>query len=145
MLASQGNGISQRRRAPLPQKNKALLERWMWRNLGHPYPSGKQRKILAEKAGMSENQVKDWFTNNRRVLKQDPKKWQQRHSARVAAASNQDLSEKQLHGKRPATVVHSISLNLFVDCHVMFNLNVAIYYLDFYSVKFCFVFVYRFF
>ena len=104
MLVSQGGGTS--RQETLPGKNKSLLEHWMWRNLSRPYPSRDQMKILAEKAGMSENQVKDWFANTRRELRKDPEKWRRRFSARVARAidSTSDLHINQVYGNK-ATIV----------------------------------------
>ena len=126
MFVSQ-DSTSQKTTRHRPVKNKSLLDHWLWRNLEHPYPTRNQTKVLAEQAGMSENQVKDWFANTRRELKQDPIKWRRRLGARVARAieSNPNLpinlGTNQVNGKQWLLLRRQVALPEYANHSYLFG------------------------
>ncbi|XP_014671192.1 PREDICTED: uncharacterized protein LOC106811960 [Priapulus caudatus] len=56
--------ILRRRRNLCPAATR-VMETWFARNRDHPYPSKKERTLLAAAAGITQTQVKSWFANKR--------------------------------------------------------------------------------
>ena len=50
----------------LPSHAKALLQEFFRRNINHPYPNDAEKKILADRAGLSVRQISNWLTNTRK-------------------------------------------------------------------------------
>ncbi|XP_048763613.2 protein sine oculis-like [Ostrea edulis] len=55
----------------LPEGAKETLKNWFSRHANNPYPSKLQREDLCKATGLTDNQVKTWFSNARRKVKQD--------------------------------------------------------------------------
>ena len=73
----------------------ATLVQWLEAN--NPYPTAMQREMLAEKAGMSVDQVKDWFVNTRRTLRKlspmKQSKWLLKHGPRNATPEYMSIGQ----------------------------------------------------
>ncbi len=50
----------------LPQDSIAILKRWFFANVEHPYPSSAEKERLSKETGLSYLQVSNWFTNSRK-------------------------------------------------------------------------------
>ncbi|GAB4831853.1 hypothetical protein Ancab_005868 [Ancistrocladus abbreviatus] len=48
-----------------PDKAVAVLRTWLFENFLHPYPTDSDKQMLAQRTGLSRNQVSNWFTNAR--------------------------------------------------------------------------------
>ena len=48
-----------------PAATKILMA-WFWQNITHPYPSMKEKEVLAENSGLSNKQIRNWLTNIRK-------------------------------------------------------------------------------
>ncbi|XP_062221229.1 homeobox protein ATH1-like [Phragmites australis] len=49
----------------LPEKSVAVLKAWMFENFLKPYPTDRDKDVLAARSGLSRNQVSNWFINAR--------------------------------------------------------------------------------
>jgi hypothetical protein len=59
-----------KKRLNLPESSRGILREWLQDNEAHPYPSTVEKTILAQKAGITVEQVANWFTNARvRILR----------------------------------------------------------------------------
>ena len=54
------------RRFSLASASKRVLKAWFDEHLDSPYPTPKEKSLLARSAGLSIKQVNDWFTNYRK-------------------------------------------------------------------------------
>ena len=54
-----------KKRANLPKGAKIVLRKWMMEHFVNPYPSEEEKTLLAKKAGISFDQVNNWFINAR--------------------------------------------------------------------------------
>nr|AFP44693.1 hypothetical protein [Eragrostis tef] len=48
-----------------PERAVSVLRRWFFDNFLHPYPSDEDKKMLATRTGLTQNQVSNWFGNAR--------------------------------------------------------------------------------
>ncbi|KAL9654341.1 hypothetical protein ABK040_010370 [Willaertia magna] len=53
-------------RGNLPKQAVDHLQDWLFENFNHPYPSDKEKEILAGKTNLNLSQVNNWFINARR-------------------------------------------------------------------------------
>lgn len=53
----------------LPERARETLKEWFSRHETNPYPSKQQREELCEETGLTDYQVKTWFSNARRKVK----------------------------------------------------------------------------
>ncbi|ESN94555.1 hypothetical protein HELRODRAFT_138315, partial [Helobdella robusta] len=56
---------SKRKRQILSQKNTEILEEFYQSIIRFPYPNQTSRSALAEKCGLTFNQISKWFSNRR--------------------------------------------------------------------------------
>ncbi|GAV62647.1 Homeobox_KN domain-containing protein/POX domain-containing protein [Cephalotus follicularis] len=49
----------------LPERSVAILKAWLFEHFLHPYPTDTDKHMLAAQAGLSRNQVSNWFINAR--------------------------------------------------------------------------------
>lgn len=56
-----------KRRTRINKATASVLERWIKQNEQYPYPEDEDLKRLTSETGMTEKQVRIWFTNYRNV------------------------------------------------------------------------------
>ncbi|ODQ53732.1 Homeodomain-like protein [Saitoella complicata NRRL Y-17804] len=61
---------SKRRRGNLPKHVTHILKTWLNDHTRHPYPTEEEKVMLAERTGLSLNQISNWFINARRRILQ---------------------------------------------------------------------------
>ena len=62
--------ILKKKRLNLPESSRGILREWLKDNEDHPYPSTAEKTMLAQHAGITVEQVANWFTNARvRILR----------------------------------------------------------------------------
>ena len=44
-----------------------LLKRWFEDHLDNPYPTYAEKSLLSKESGLTKKQIKNWFTNSRKV------------------------------------------------------------------------------
>ncbi|KAF7817601.1 BEL1-like homeodomain protein 11 [Senna tora] len=49
----------------LPENSVAILRSWLFQHFLHPYPNDSEKLMLASQAGLTKNQVSNWFINAR--------------------------------------------------------------------------------
>ena len=54
-----------KKRTNLPKESKAVLRTWLKRHFQHPYPAEEDKTALAAAAGITVEQVNNWFINAR--------------------------------------------------------------------------------
>lgn len=54
------------RRFALTNDSKRVLKQWFNDHLEHPYPTQREKEVLARSASLSVKQINDWFTNYRK-------------------------------------------------------------------------------
>ncbi|KAI9250736.1 hypothetical protein BY458DRAFT_524449 [Sporodiniella umbellata] len=59
-----------RRRGNLPKEVTEYLRKWLIQHKKHPYPAEKEKAELAQKTGLTVNQISNWFINARRRILQ---------------------------------------------------------------------------
>jgi hypothetical protein len=59
-----------KKRLNLPESSRNILREWLQDNEDNPYPSTAEKSMLAQQAGITVEQVANWFTNARvRILR----------------------------------------------------------------------------
>ena len=64
-ICDAGNNTCKPNYQQLNPSSRKVLSDWYQENIHNPYPNDEEKKILAEKADISETQVKSWFANKR--------------------------------------------------------------------------------
>ena len=64
------------------RRNPAVLIQWIEEHLQNPYPSNGEKQYLANYAGMSQQQLNNWFLNARRnIRKIGYETWKRKHTS----------------------------------------------------------------
>ena len=61
-----------RKRAVFPASATSQLRNWLVEHAHHPYPSEEDKRRLAERTGLTQAQVSNWFVNARRRILHTP-------------------------------------------------------------------------
>ncbi|KAI9311062.1 homeobox KN domain-containing protein, partial [Dichotomocladium elegans] len=83
-----------RRRGNLPKEVTEYLKGWLVDHKKHPYPSEKEKIQLANRTGLTVNQISNWFINARRRILQ-PLLESESLNARLVAYSEMALEKKR--------------------------------------------------
>ena len=51
----------------LPKQSTTYLKSWLLEHSDFPYPSKEEMETIVEETGLTFKQVKNWFTNTRKV------------------------------------------------------------------------------
>ncbi|KAK4274586.1 hypothetical protein QN277_017784 [Acacia crassicarpa] len=84
----------------LPENSVSILRAWMFQNFLHPYPKDSEKHLLALKAGLTRNQVSNWFINARvRLWKPMIEEMYAELNRKRKASRNEGEAESSSHGR----------------------------------------------
>lgn len=92
--ASSTTTQKKRRRGNLPKEVTEFLKGWLVDHKKHPYPSEKEKIQLANRTGLTVNQISNWFINARRRILQ-PMLESESINAQLMAYSEMAMEKKR--------------------------------------------------
>lgn len=117
-----------RRRGNLPKEVTEFLKGWLVDHKKHPYPSEKEKIQLANRTGLTVNQISNWFINARRRILQ-PMLESESINAQLMAYSEMAMEKKRRQldiyayqgfaGKEIRSPLHDISMSFLTLHHQM--------------------------
>ncbi|KAI8148368.1 hypothetical protein BJV82DRAFT_663746 [Fennellomyces sp. T-0311] len=84
-----------RRRGNLPKEVTEFLKSWLVDHKKHPYPSEKEKIQLANRTGLTVNQISNWFINARRRILQPMLESESLNAQLMAYSEMQSLEQKK--------------------------------------------------
>lgn len=86
-----------KKRGSLPKSTTNLLKAWLFDHHGHPYPTENEKQEMAQKFGLTVNQISNWFINARRRILQPMKEKAKKFLVQHNTNNNSDSTDEIVH------------------------------------------------
>ncbi|KAI0498385.1 hypothetical protein KFK09_021626 [Dendrobium nobile] len=91
----------------LPERAIAVLRAWLFEHFLHPYPTDVDKQMLAKQAGLTRNQVSNWFINARvrlwKPMVEEIHNLEMRQQQKTVVPNNKNQIAHNKHASKPSS------------------------------------------